>query len=319
MVEFHPWGDLLATELDAAGVCILGLPFDLAVSCGKGAARAPERIRRLSRYFPPTTETGLFIDRIKVYDAGDVPPDPDWENYFKAVEDKAFELMATNKFCLFLGGDHSVTIPLHRAFGRCREAARARAGTAGKYGIIHFDAHCDLCDTYDGKCWSHACTERRSLEGVIGPGDLTLLGIRSYEAEEPGFLKAHPEIKIIHALDIYNYGIIEAYREIEKRYRDYSAIYFTLDIDVLDPAFAPGTGTPEPGGLSSRELMELVKLIMTNLPVKAMDIVEVSPVLDHSDITTWAALKIIYEVFGCLNNKQALPVAAAIAPTVPEG
>lgn len=295
MADIRPWGDLLVTELEAAGVCVLGLPFDLAVSIGGGAALAPERIRHLSGYFPPTTETGLFIDRIKVYDAGDVSPDGNWERFFQSVEDKALALMATGKFCLFLGGDHSVTIPLHRAFGRWR--------TRDRYGVIHLDAHCDLCDTYDGKSWSHACTERRSLEGVIEPRDLALVGIRSYEAEEPGFLKAHPDIQVIHALDIYNHGVMEAYRAIERRYRGYSALYLTLDIDVLDPAFAPGTGTPEPGGLSSRELMELVKLVMTGLPVKAMDIVEVSPALDHADITTWAALKIIYEVFGCLNNR----------------
>ncbi|WP_051273389.1 agmatinase [Desulfotruncus alcoholivorax] len=296
MINAQPWGKLLTENTDEAGVYVLGVPFDLAVSCGKGAALAPEKIRHLSRYQPATTETGTAIDKIKIMDAGDIPLDLNWDRYFKTVEDKAFELMSGNRFCLFIGGDHSVTIPLHQAFGR------SCAGK-GKFGVIHFDAHCDLCDSYDGHGWSHACTERRALEEVIKPEDLTLLGIRSFEEEELEFLAGHPEIKVITACDLYYTGIEKAIEEIMKRYAGYDAVYFTLDIDVLDPAFAPGTGTPEPGGLSTRQLLELVKLVVGKLPVKAMDVVEVSPSLDHSDITSWAALKIIYEVIGCLNYK----------------
>ncbi|SFH06137.1 agmatinase [Desulfotomaculum arcticum] len=297
MIDTHPWGKLLTENAAEAGVYVLGVPFDLAVSCGKGAALAPEKIRYLSRYQPATTETGAIINKIKIMDVGDIPLDLNWERYYKTVEDKAFELLSDNKFCLFIGGDHSVTIPLHKAFGR------SCAGK-GRFGVIHFDAHCDLCDSYDGHGWSHACTERRAIEEVIRPEDLTLFGIRSYEIEELELLARHPEIKVITACDLYHGGIEQAFEEIMKRYAGYDSIYFTLDIDVLDPAFAPGTGTPEAGGLSSRQLLELVKLMVDKLPVKAMDIVEVSPSQDHSDITSWAALKIIYEVIGCLNKKR---------------
>ncbi|MGD1120232.1 MAG: arginase family protein, partial [Dehalococcoidales bacterium] len=95
------------------------------------------------------------------------------------------------------------------------------------------------------------------------------------------------------------------FREISERYLNCQSIYLTIDIDVLDPAFAPGTGTPESGGLSTRELMELIRKIMVRLPVKSADIVEVAPPLDVSDITSWAALKVIYEIFGEVNNRQA--------------
>jgi len=295
MIDPRPWGELLTNKRDQARVCVMGVPFDLAVSCGRGTCEAPERIRHLSRYQPATTETGVILDRVKVFDAGDVPVDLNWDRYFKTVEDRAYALMAGGGFCLFLGGDHSVTIPLHRAFGR-HNAER-------KIGVIHFDAHCDLCSSYDGHHWSHACTERRCLDEVINPEDLTLLGIRSYEKEELDFLRRHPEINVFSAPDLYSRGIEAAWRAMEAHYRNYDAVYFTLDIDVLDPACAPGTGTPEAGGLTSRELLELVKLVVTNLPVTAMDIVEVSPGLDHSDITSWAALKIIYEVFGCINGR----------------
>lgn len=281
----------MTRDLEAASICVLGVPFDLAVSYGKGAALAPEKIRSLSRYMPATTETGLHLERIRVYDAGDVALDLNWERYFKTVEEEALKLLRAGKFGLFLGGDHSVTIPLQRAFKRCQGNA--------KIGVIYLDAHCDLCDSFDGHHWSHACTGRRMLEHVCTARDLTLVGTRSYEMEELDFIRAHPEITIIHARDVYSRGPAAAWDAL-KRYSDYDAVYLSLDIDVLDPAFAPGTGTPEPGGLSSRELMELVRQICTRVPVRAMDVVEVSPGLDQADITSWAALKIIYEVFGCL-------------------
>ncbi|HHX86772.1 MAG TPA: agmatinase [Firmicutes bacterium] len=303
MIDLTPWGDMSTENMEEANICVLGVPFDGAVSCGKGTALAPERIRMLSRYLPPITETGIILDNVKVYDQGDVAISLDWEKYYHEVEEEALKLLNTGRFCLFLGGDHSVTIPLHRAFGRYQKKLAEQQGKERKVGVIHFDAHCDLCDIYDGHKWSHACTERRSLEaGVMRPQDLMFLGIRSWEADELEFLAENPEIIVLKAYDVFKIGYLEAYRKIEQRFKDYNAVYFTLDIDVLDPAFAPGTGTPEAGGISNRELMELVKLMLGNLPIKTMDIVEVSPALDISDITSWAALKVIYEVYGCLNR-----------------
>jgi agmatinase len=304
VIDLTPWGELLTEKVEEASVCVLGIPFDGAVSCGKGSAMAPERIRMLSRYLPPVTETGIILDKVKVYDTGDVAIILDWEEYFKEVEERALGLLDTGKFCLFIGGDHSVTIPLQTAFGLYQKRLAEQQGRNRKVGVIHFDAHCDLCDIYDGHKWSHACTERRSLEaGVMRPQDLMFLGIRSWEPDELEFLAENPEITILKAHDVFKIGYLEAYRRIEQRLKDYDAVYFTLDIDVLDPAFAPGTGTPEAGGISSRELMELVKLMISNLPIKTMDVVEVSPPLDISDITSWAALKVIYEVLGSLNQQ----------------
>jgi agmatinase len=298
MIDLKPWGDLNTENMEKANLLIMGVPFDGAVSCGKGAALAPEKIRALSRYLPATTETGTIIKNLKAYDAGDVAVDLDWARYYKEVEDRAYDLMKTDKFSLFLGGDHSVTIPLHKAFGRY-----SKEKGLGKIGVIHFDSHADICDTYDSHKWSHACTERRTVEDVIGTGDLAYLGLRSYEIEELEYFKGHPEVLVIKAYDVFKEGYLACYHKLEERFRDYDAVYFTLDIDVVDPAFAPGTGTPEAGGLTSREILELTKLLIGNLPVKAMDIVEVSPPLDQeNDITSWLALKIIYEVFGCLDK-----------------
>ncbi len=298
MIDLKPWGDLNTSEAKDAKVCIMGIPFDGAVSCGKGAALAPEKIRSLSRYLPSTTHTGKILKNLKAYDLGDVAADLDWVRYYKAVEEEAYGLMKLDKFPLFLGGDHSVTIPLHKAFGKYAKDRGYR-----KIGVIHFDSHPDICETYDSHKWSHACTERRAVEDVITPGDLAYLGLRGFEIEELEFFDAHPEILVMKAYDVFKDGYLACYKRLEEKFKGYDAIYFTLDIDVVDPAFAPGTGTPEAGGLTSLEILELVKLLMTNLPVKAMDIVEVSPPLDQeNDITSWLALKIIYEVFGCLDQ-----------------
>lgn len=298
MINLKPWGDLNTDSIEEAKVLVMGIPFDGAVSCGKGASFAPEKLRLVSRYLPPATEIGDIIDNLKIYDSGDISADLDWQRYFGTVENEAYALMQQKKFCLFLGGDHSVTIPLHKAFGRY-----CKSNGYKKVGVIHFDSHCDICDSFDGHKWSHACTERRCLDDVIKPEDLTYLGIRSLEVDEINYLKAHPEITVIYARDFSRRGHMDAYKQIEEHYKDYDAIYFTLDIDVLDPAFAPGTGTPAAGGLTSRELLDLVEMMTANLPIAAMDIVEVSPSLDCSDITIRVALKIAYEVFGCLNRK----------------
>jgi agmatinase len=145
------------------------------------------------------------------------------------------------------------------------------------------------------------------VEDVIAPSDLAMIGIRSWEAEEIFYLKEHPEITVIRAKDIHEHGYRKATEDLLEKFKTYDALYLTLDIDVLDPSCAPGTGTPEPGGPSCREIMEIVKILVRKLPIKAMDVVEVSPPLDTPNhITAWAALKIIYEVFGqlSLNNNN---------------
>jgi len=298
MKDRLPWGGLSADSLEEADLVVMGIPFDGAVSAGRGAAAAPDRLRQLSQILPPVTEQGTVFSSLKLWDQGNVTAHLDWEKYFGEVKLQAYNLMTRQKFCLFLGGDHSISIPLETAF------AEVHAGE--KVGIIHFDAHSDIADEYDSHRWSHACTQRRALElpNVESTG-LTLVGIRSYLEEELEFLAKHPEIRVISAREIYCQGLAHTYKVISERYRGWRSIYLSIDVDVLDPAFAPGTGTPEGGGLSTRELMELVKGIMTHLPVKAVDIVEVSPPLDSANnITCWAALKVIYEIFGAVADRK---------------
>ncbi|MDD2216166.1 MAG: arginase family protein, partial [Eubacteriales bacterium] len=239
MIDLNPWGDLNTNNPSEAKICIMGVPFDGAVSCGKGTAEAPEKLRVLSRYLPPTTETGIILDNLKVYDMGDIAIDLNWERYYKEVEDQAYNLIAEKKFTFFIGGDHSVTIPLQKAFGRY-----FKENGNQKIGIIHFDSHADICDIYDSHKWSHACTERRAVEDVIEPKDLAYVGLRGFEIDELEYFQEHPDILIMKARDVYMDGYMACYKRLEERFKDYDAVYFTLDIDVVDPAFAPGTGTP---------------------------------------------------------------------------
>ncbi|MFQ6101041.1 MAG: agmatinase [Anaerolineae bacterium] len=287
------WSGLCSDD-PAAEVGVLGVPFDNATSFRKGASFAPAKIREITPHIAPATEEAHRLEGLRVRDYGDVSADLNWERYFATVEEQASQVLR-HPLALFLGGDHSVTIPLTAAFSQT---------ATGQLGVVHFDAHPDLADEYEGHHWSHACTQRRVLElPNVESRHLVLVGLRSWLDEELAFLDAHPEIGVHTARDVYRRGIEAVAEDVLAQLQDVDAVYFTLDIDGLDPACAPGTGTPEAGGLSTRELLELMRVVFTRLPAHALDIVEVAPPLDCSDITSFAAAKVIYEVFGWMKEK----------------
>jgi len=284
----------LASDLSEANIGILGIPYDGAASFRKGAAQAPERIRTLTPHVAPFTERGGSLAGLGVYDAGDVEACEDWDSLTHHVGDKLREIL-TLPFSIAIGGDHSITIPV------ARELAQV---TDGLMGYLHIDAHLDLMDTFEGLAHSHACTARRVLEVPnVAAGNAAFLGIRSWMNEELAFLKAHPSIHVETASAIADNGIPAVLQRTLPVFRDVAGVYVTIDIDVLDPAYAPGTGTPEAGGLSTRDLLQLLTTMFDKLPVRALDIVEVSPPLDHSDITSFAAIKLLYEVFGWIKRR----------------
>lgn len=279
----------LSSDDPAAEIGVLGVPFDSATSFRKGASFAPAKIREITPHVAPATEEGQLLAGLRVRDYGDVSIDLNWERYFAAVEARATEVLR-HPLALFLGGDHSVTIPLVAAFSRT---------VSGRFGVIHFDAHPDLVDEFEGHRWSHACTERRVLElPNVEPRHVAFIGLRSWLDEEISFLGAHPQIGVHTARDVYRRGPQAVAEDVAAQLQGVDAVYFTLDIDGLDPAYAPGTGTPDAGGLSTRELLELLRVIFARLPVRALDIVEVAPPLDPADAASFAAAKVIYEVFG---------------------
>ncbi len=279
----------LSSDDPAAKIGVLGVPFDGATGYRKGAAFAPAKIREITPHIAPATEEGHRLAGLRIRDYGDVTVDLDWERYFGTVQAQATQVLQ-HPLAVFLGGDHSVTIPLTAAFSEA---------VSGRFGVVHIDAHVDLADEFEGHRWSHACTARRVLEqSNVDPKHLTFVGIRSWMDDELAFLETHPEIGVHRARDVARRGAEAIANDVVMQLQSVDAVYVTLDIDALDPAYAPGTGTPEAGGLSTRELLELLRTVFAQLPVRAMDIVEVAPPLDCADITAFAAAKVVYEVFG---------------------
>lgn len=294
MNKKQPWRDLLVEDLSVADIVLLGIPFDKNCSCGEGTRFAPDKLRELSGYLPPVTENGEIIFA-KLFDFGNVDKEESIEFFFKKVATKAFEVISSGKFPIFLGGDHSVSIPLKQAFAKFHQGKRI--------GIIHFDAHADICDIYDDSKLSHASVNARALETGFKDSDIMMVGIRSFEIQELSFLENHPhQVLLASQLDsLKETGIAN---EIITYFASFDAIYLSVDIDVLDPAYAPGTGTPEAGGLSSRRLINIIRKLVQQLPIKAMDLVEISPPRDVNDITSWAGLKLLLEVFSIKGQKK---------------
>lgn len=165
-----PWFSLEVRDTPDADISVLGIPFDGAVSWRKGAAKAPEHIRKLSPWIDPVTQDRVSLKHITLRDYGDVETEGDWELVSANCREGATRALQ-HPFAVFLGGDHSVTIPLVTAFSQV---------VKGPVGIIHFDAHADLCDVFDGTKWSHACTERRVSElPNVDPSHMAFVGVRA--------------------------------------------------------------------------------------------------------------------------------------------
>lgn len=199
-------------------------------------------------------------------------------------------MLKLDKFVLFFGGDHSISVPLEKAFYE-------KYHNLDKHPvIIHIDAHMDILDEYMGSNMSHACPNRRALDNGYQVGDINMVGIRSYEDGEVKFYHEHPELNVITADMFRELGYQKVVEKIKNRYDSNAVFYLSFDIDAIDPSYAPGTGTPETFGLTPLQMREFLTLAFKELDIKAMDLVEISPKLDCNDITSWLGLKLIYEI-----------------------
>lgn len=286
---------LLVDDSEKSRVILTGIPYDKNASIGKGASEAPSRIRELSRYFPPLTMDGADISACKIFDRGDIVcEEEDCSTYFRRIEEEVSSTLRSDKLNLFIGGDHSVAIPLEKAF---LEFARKHGKKAG---IIHIDAHPDICDVYEGSSLSHACPIRRAIDHGYEKSKLLLIGMRGYELQETAYFWQNPEIEVYPSSFILKNGVEAVLQRIEEKFDDGDWIYLSYDIDVNDPCFAPGTGTPEPFGLHSLDVLKIIRHIFRKQNVVAMDLVEIAPPLDKNDLTTWLGLKTLYEIFEIL-------------------
>ncbi len=282
-------------EIGDADVIIFGIPFDGSVSFRAGASQAPDALRKITYTISPTTEDFEFFGDLKLKDMGNITG-KSRNDIFEDAKNITADLVKSGTFFIMIGGDHSVTIPVHQGID---------AALDEPFGIIHIDAHFDLCDVHGGDKLSHGATERRALEleNIQGIEDIFFLGIRSIESDELEFVNTHP-VQVVSAKEIAKNGVDKALTRLKRQLGHLNKIYLTLDIDCLDPAYAPGTGTPQFGGLSSRELLELVEGIF-DLPIMGMDIVEVAPNLDESLTSVFAARKLVTEVCGFIHKKNS--------------
>lgn len=277
------WGDLHRPGLspEQTDFSILGIPFDGLASARKGAALAPERIRFWSRHVTPFSENRTRLAGMTVCDLGDISVSHP-ESDFGLVAQK---VAALPNLPILLGGDHSVTIPIFQG---------QRERYAGKrLGVLWVDAHPDLCDEFDGSRLSHACVLRRGMEFGIRAEDICMVGLRSWEDQEIDLIE-NGGLHVFTAADVAELGMKSVAADARRILSRCDAVHISLDIDCLDPSAAPGTGIPEFGGLTSREVLTLIQS-MQGLPLAGLDVVEVAPPLDPSEATVFAALKIIME------------------------
>jgi agmatinase len=268
---------------------VIGIPYDGAASARKGTALAPERLRFWSTHLTPFSEDRTRLGGIRISDLGDVPindPARDPSTALSAsFESVCKQIAALPNVPIVLGGDHSVSIPV-------LEGQRERYKDQ-RLGLLWVDAHPDLCDVFTGSRLSHACVLRRALEFGIEPENVCMVGLRSWEDQEVDLIE-NGGLNVYTAAAVAERGMRSVATSVYSKLSLCDAVHISLDIDCLDPAFAPGTGIPESGGLTSREVITLIKA-MQGLPLVGLDVVEVSPPLDRSEATIFVALKIIME------------------------
>ena len=272
-IKSHP-------NFEESQVVLYGMPMDWTVSYRPGSRFGPARIREVSIGLE---EYSAYLDReledVKYYDAGDIPlPFGNPQKSIDIIEDFVDQVLAAGKFPLGMGGEHLVSWPVMKAMYK-------------KYpdlAIIHFDAHTDLREEYEGEPLSHS-TPIRKIAEHIGPSNVYSFGIRSGMKEEFEWAKQN-------GMHISKFEVLEPLKQILPTLAG-RPVYVTIDIDVLDPAHAPGTGTVDCGGITSKELLASIHAIArSEVNVVGGDLVEVAPIYDPSEQTANTASKLIREM-----------------------
>lgn len=272
-------------ELDIA---LVGIPFDGGTTYRPGTRFGPRHVRDQSvliRPWNPVLKINPFA-KFRVADFGDLSVNPlSIQDTFRRIEDQMQPVLDAGTRCAVVGGDHSISLPLLRA-------------TAKKYGpvaVIQFDAHNDLWDEYFGCKLSHGTPFRRAIEeGLIREHSFLQVGLRGQVYGKEDFEFAHKrKVAMITAEEFHAHGI-KVFREHLQAFHA-KPVYVTLDIDCVDPAFAPGTGTPQIGGFTSAQIVELVRALR-GLKLVGCDLVEVSPPYDNGAITSLLAANLLYEL-----------------------
>lgn len=280
-------------DVDSADVIVVGIPFDSGVSYRPGTRFGPSHVReasRLLRPYNPAVDIAPF-NEVQVVDGGDIPVNPfDISEAVAEMEAGADQLRADGARLVVIGGDHTLALPMLRSVVKQH----------GPVAVVHFDAHLDTWDTYFGAPITHGTPFRRaSEEGLIDMEASMHVGTRGplyskqdlRDDERLGFA-------IISTDEIESEGVPAAIDRMRARLGD-RPVYLSIDIDVLDPAHAPGTGTPEAGGMTSRELLRMIRQF-SDFNLVGADVVEVSPPYDHAQITAVSASHVAYEIVSAM-------------------
>lgn len=263
-------------EYEESKIVVFGSPFDGTTSFRPGT-RFASNVMRSESYGLETYSPYLDkdLEDVNVFDAGDLEfPFGNTEKVLNAIGEFTSEIVNDNKIPVMIGGEHLVSLP----------AIKAVYEKQKDMYLIHFDAHTDLRDDYMGEKLSHASVKRRSWD-FIGDGKIYQFGIRSGEKREFEWAKEHTNLTKFSCE-----GLVEAVKEIGDK-----PVYITIDLDILDPSIFPGTGTPEPGGITFKEMMEAIKT-MQGLNIVGADIVELAPQYDTSGVSNAVACKILREM-----------------------
>lgn len=284
-------------DLKEVDVAILGVPFDSGTSYRSGTRFGPRKIRETSLMIWGHNSTLQVtpLKKLTVIDYGDVSVIPtSIEHTMAAITNTASEIIATGTTLIALGGDHSIALPL----------LRAHAKKYGPVSLVHIDAHIDTWEAeFEAIPYSHGTPFRHALqEGLIREGEYVQIGIRGPVSGENDYAdNVALGARMITIHEVVEKGISEILKEVHGRLQ--GPVYVSVDIDSADPAFAPGTGTPEVGGFTSYQLLQLIRGLH-GLNLIGFDLVEVSPPFDHGDITAILASNIVFEYLSLLAIKN---------------
>ncbi|HUF39140.1 MAG TPA: agmatinase [Anaerolineales bacterium] len=282
-------------DLDGVDVAVVGIPYDSGTSYRSGTRFGPRKIREASALlwgYNPVLKVDP-LQRLRLVDYGDVSVIPvDIEANNAAIEAEVGAILETGAAAVALGGDHSISLPLIRAHAR----------NFGPLAVVHFDSHPDTWDREFGQAcpYSHGTPFRRALEeGLIDPDHYIQVGIRGPVSGPEDYADARRlGAEIVTIGEAFELGIPAVTERIHTRVAG-KPVYISLDIDSADPAYAPGTGTPEVGGFTSFQLLQLVRGL-DGLDLTGFDLVEVNPLFDHGDITAILAANLVFEYLSVL-------------------
>jgi agmatinase len=273
----------------AARAVLLGVPYDGGTTYQPGTRLGPYHVRRVSalvQSYHPEHRVDVF-QRVRAVDGGNVVFPPfDSEQVRERIESEVAAVVAAGAVPFLVGGDHSIALP----------CLRALSAKHGSLAVVHVDAHADTSGPEVwGNAWHHGTPIRHAIsENLISKGQLYQIGLRGpWGSSEDGLFAAQHGAHVISASELSERGVVDVMGEVLRAIGE-RPTYLTFDIDAVDPAFAPGTGTPVPGGLTSREALELVRQL-AGVKLVGMDLVEVCPSLDHADVTSHLAAHLLYE------------------------